>query len=61
MTTQIHLQPIIKNLPSQPGVYRYYDADGNVVTDASKGKQKFTTLNIQLLRLKKMRCCWKIL
>ena len=22
---------------------------------------KFTTLNIQLLRLKKMRCCWKIL
>ena len=31
MTTQIHLQPIIKNLPSQPGVYRYYDADGNLL------------------------------
>ncbi|MFN8284808.1 MAG: excinuclease ABC subunit UvrC [Chitinophagales bacterium] len=26
-----HLQPVIKNMPTQPGVYRYYDIDGNLL------------------------------
>jgi excinuclease ABC subunit C len=31
MSEQEHLQPIIKNLPQQPGVYRYYDIDGKLL------------------------------
>ena len=31
MSDKTHLQAIIKNLPKNPGVYRYYDKEGNIL------------------------------